>query len=62
MYELLVLNLLPLWLSNLARTYAPGASSSSNYVLLNAISSPTKQSLLHEPDVQILDLVLASPS
>jgi hypothetical protein len=38
------------------------ASQSSECVLMNAISTPVKASVLVEPDLQVLDPVLASPS
>jgi hypothetical protein len=43
-------------------TCAPGASSASDCVLLNAISTPVTQSPLPEPNIQVLDPVFASPS
>jgi hypothetical protein len=50
------------WLPISAATCAPGASSASDWVLLSAISTPVTQSLLPEPDIQVLDLVFVSPS
>jgi hypothetical protein len=45
-----------------AGSSAASALPCSEYVLLNTISTPTKQSVLVEPDLQVLDLVIALPS
>jgi hypothetical protein len=44
-----------------ATSCALGASSASDCMLLSAISTPVRQSLLLEPHIQVLDPVLASP-
>jgi hypothetical protein len=43
-------------------TCAPDASSTSDCMLLNAISTPVTPSPLPEPDIQVLDPSFASPS
>jgi hypothetical protein len=44
-----------------ARSCALSASLSSDYVLLNAISTPARKTALPKPNVQVLNLIFALP-